>query len=70
MRASSIVLLYVTGWICLTAEGCGRREGLLPGADLDSAPADKRVIGVRIRLNDAARQQHLVNLQVKVRIEP
>jgi len=32
--------------------------------------ADKRVLGVRIRLDDATRVQHLSNAEVSVRIEP
>jgi ABC exporter DevB family membrane fusion protein len=34
------------------------------------AAADRRVLGVRIRLDDGARVEHLSNSQVTVRIEP
>jgi hypothetical protein len=34
------------------------------------AAADERVLGVRIRLDDGARVEHLGNSQVSMRIEP
>ena len=34
------------------------------------AAADRRVLGVRIRLADGARVEHLSNSQVSVRIQP